>query len=147
MSLPSQTYHHYARQFQKTMECLRWESRLRFVRSLYSLYPLSKITSVTEIKKILLHSAFCMSYLDMCFRTYLVKNDQVIANSIVNQILKLMDGIYLRLLSLPKRDKRCAQDFITREFQKFFADMENIMCDIEVLLASANAPLHRSGVK
>ena len=147
MSLPSQTYYHYARQFQKTTEGLKWESRLRFVRSLYGIYPLNKVTSVTEVKKIILHSAFCISYLDMCFRTYLTNSDQELANNNVSQILKLMDGIFLRLLALPKRNKTLTQNFITREFQKFFNDMEIIMCDIEVLLVAAHAPLHRYSVK
>jgi len=147
MSLPSQTYYHYTRQFQKTMEGLKWESRLRFVRSLYRLYPLDKVTSVTEVKKIILHSAFCVSYLDMCFRTYLTKSDQELANNSVSQILKLMDSIFIRLLAVPKRNKILVQNFVTQEFPKFFTDMENIMCDIEVLLVATDAPLHRYSVK
>ena len=143
MTLPSQTYRHYVKQLRKLSEGLKWESRLRFVRSIYSLYPLNQITSSTEIKKVLFHIAFSLSFMDMCIRKHLPKPDQPIAIAIIHQILTLLDQVAIGLIQLPKRNKILAKNFITKEILPFFNQMESILCDIEVLFATTHAPLHR----
>lgn len=143
MTLPSNTYLHYVKRLKKLSEGLRWESRLRFVRSIYSLYPINQITSSTELKTVLFHIAFSLSFMDMCLKKHLPKTEQPIAIEIISQLLTLLDQVAIGLFQVPKRNKNLAKEFITKEIPKFFNQMENILCDIEVLLATAHAPLHR----
>ena len=143
MTLPSNTYSHYAKQLRKLSEGLKWESRLRFVRSIYSLYPINQITSSTEIKKVLFHIAFSLSFMDMCVRKHLPNSEQPVAIAIIHQILTLLDQVAIGSIQLPKRNKILAKDFITKEIPPFFNQMESILCDIEVLFATTHAPLHR----
>ena len=143
MTLPSNTYFHYVKQLRKLSEGLKWESRLRFVRSIYSLYPINQITSSTEIKKVLFHIAFSLSFMDMCVRKHLPNTEQPTAIAIIHQILTLLDQVAIGLIQLPKRNKILAKDFITKEIPPFFNQMESILCDIEVLFATTHAPLHR----
>lgn len=143
MSVPSRTYLHYLKRIEKTPEGLRWESRLRFIRSLYGLYPLDSTTSATEIKNAILHIAFSLSYLGLCIKTHLQDSYQTQANAFIFQILSSLDQVAFNLILLPKRNKALAQDFIKREFSSLFTSMEAAMCDIECTFAEAYTPLHR----
>lgn len=147
MSLPSNTYRHYLKRISKRPEGLRWESRLRFIRSLYGLYPSNSTTSATEIKNALLHIAFSLSYLGLCVKTHLRDSHKMQANAYISQILSSLDQVAIKLILLPKRNKVLAQDFFKCEFNKLFTAMETTMCDIECTFAEAHTPLHRYCVK